>query len=251
MVLFSTVPCSEEHAGLAEQLSLAKWDATVTLRCDYADRYNLVADIIGNQRAYPYVTNGPRAATASIVPFPSAPLAEVGQGMLYKDALVTIGYSMESKNLVSESLEPSTEFLKLDHKGFRWGAADGEPLLEAEAPGKLVRGLNLVRTLYFVPAPLPIALLTSVGHTNETAYTSALLGLTFEPETLLYGSPVVARTITTANVEASTITLKFMFKPDGWNKFWRQKTQEYSTIFVANGDEYKNYPLGNFSDFLY
>lgn len=248
--MFSTVPCFEEHGGSNESLSLTKWDASTTLRCDYLDRYALVADIIGNQRPYPHIRNGPRAATASIVPFPASATTG-GQGLIYQDALVTIGYSMESKDFVSESLEPTAEFLKLDHKGFRWGARDGEPLLEAEAPGRLTRGLNLVRTLFFVRGPLPAELLTSVGKVNSGAYISRFLNLSFPTETLLYGAPVLSRTITTSEIEAWTITLKFMYKPDGWNRFWRQKTQDYAKIFIANGVEYKNYQLGNFSAFLY
>ena len=121
MVMFSAIPCAEEHPSYGEDASLEAWNASATLRCNWADRYALVTDIVGNSRPWPYIAGGPQAFSASIVPFASAPTAQLGQGMAYPHALVSVNYSMEAKNLISESIEPTAEFIKLDYKQFRSG----------------------------------------------------------------------------------------------------------------------------------
>ena len=119
-----------------------------------------------------------------------------------------------------------------------------------QSPGRLIRGLTISRTLYQVTA-LPIALITSIGKVNDADYISALLVLTFAAETLLYTPPNMNRTITTAGDKGWTVNMKFMYKPDTWNKFWRSTTQAYEAIFIAGGIEYKNYPLADFSSLLF
>ena len=249
MSLYSSITCYEEHGTATETRTLEDWTASVVVRCDWANRHSLVADVLGNRREWPHAANGPVAQTATINPAPTR-YGVTGQCINYIDALVTINYGTEKKDLISESLEPTAEFITLDYKRFRWGAANGTPLIEGEAPGKLVRGLSLVRTMYEVPAPLPISLIELPGSVNDANYTSTLLGLTFPTETLLYQPPNLSRTITTAGTDGFTLTLKFMYKKEGWNKFWRHETQQYERIFMVDGGQYDNYPLDDFSDFL-
>lgn len=246
------VACSEEHVSYSENFTLEDWSASVVLRCAWASRHALVADIVGNRRAWPHSGYGvvPLAQSAAVKP-DGAAYIEVGQACSYSDALVTINYGTKQLDLVAESLEPQVEFRTLDYRQFRWGAGDGDPLIEAEAPGKLIRGLSLVRTHYHLSS-IHASILTLPGSCNDAAYASTLLGLTFDEETLLFAPGPMNRTITTAGSKGWNVQLKFMFKASGWNKFWRAKTEDWEEIYqVGEADAYKNYPPDDFSAWLY
>lgn len=254
MAIYSpAVTCYEEYNTVRESWNLDSVTAEVTLRCAWANRHLLIADLIGNQRSWPHggFASPPKASSASLVAWDTA-YTSVGQSITYVDALVKVRYTHDAEDLISESIEPTADFITLDWKRFRWGAANGDALTEAEAPGKLRRGLSLVRTLYKVAPPLSTKLLTEIGKCNDAQYVSALLGLTFDEETLLFCPPHLTRTIRTDGSDGFNLTMKFMYKPEGWNKFWRAKNQAYEEIFnVAGGPAYKNHPLGDFSDFLF
>lgn len=259
MASYSSVACAEVHGTQQENWGTDGFSASVVLQCAWNLRHALMADLLAYARAWPHgsFTDPPRARTCSCVP-DGAAFSEDGQAVNYTyDALVTVNYSTSSPEtkddqLVSESLEPNAEFLRLDFRRFRWGSQTGDPILEDEAPGKLLKSLNLVRTHYQVAGPLPTALLSLIGSTNNAAYTSTLVDLTFEQDTLLYNPPSLSRTITTGGAKAWTIRMKFSHKPQGWNKFWRSKTQSYESIYeVGSASAYENYPQNNFSAFLF
>lgn len=227
---------------------------SVQLRVPYSSRYTLINELVGGRAPWPFGPGAfpPRAFSAACVPEGSDVLSDT-QGVVYNIALVTVNYSTKAKELISESLEPSAEFLTLDYRRFRWAAANGEPILENEAPGKLRHGLNLVRTLHDVAGPLPVSMLTLPGSCNNDDYTSTLLGLTFAEETLLFGTPNISRVIKTTGAEGFTIRLSFTHKPSGWNKFWRAKTEDYAEMFDVNGGgaRFINYPPEDYSDYLF
>lgn len=245
------VACYEEFRTQQEDWDLEGPTASVQLRCAWADRHNLIADLLGNSRDWPHgpYTNPPQAQRASISPFATTQ-ASVGQSITYDDALVSVEYGFDSRDLVSESLEPTAEFITLDHRRFRWGAADGPPLKQAEAPGKLRRGLTLQRTLYRQAPPLSTQLLTSVGGINDTAYVSSLLGLSFPQGTLLFTPPNLSISVQADGTDGYTIAMKFMYKPEGWNSFWRAESQAYEDIYLVGGAQYLNYPEVDMSDLL-
>lgn len=261
MIYSPTIQCAEEHGSVTENLDLDKAEAKVTLRCAYNDRWDLVGDLLGYLRPWPGCVgwaNPPRARKASIKSAGDCGHA-VGQGIVYEEALVDVDYSTESdtgdggeesgQDIVAESLEPTVEFLTLDHKRFRWSS--GDPLLEGEAPGMQVRSLAIKRTHYRVVPPLNAGLVSLVGYCNSAQYTSSLLGLTFAAQTLLFQPPSLSRKITTDGERAFDISMSFVYKPDGWNKFWRTKTQQYESIYDEDGNIVYNYPPGNFASFLY
>lgn len=254
MSFYSIVDCAEEHGSQRNNAALdSGTDCGVTLRCAWASRYDLIDDLISNRREWPHgsFSEPPQAYSCSCVPVPGAYLT-VGQTIEYEQALVTVNYSSQIKDLISESLEPTVEAQILDYKRFRWGAQDGDPLLEAEAPGRLVRGLTIARTLYEVPGPLPDILFDGPGFTNDVTYTSALLGKAFAAETLLFTPPTMNRVIKSSGTSAWTVALKFMYKKETWNKFWRAASGEYEEIFdIESGTAYKNNPPTDFSDVLY
>ncbi len=246
------ITCFEEFGTQKENLNVATSpEASVTLRCAWADRHALVQDLLANQRPWPNGTavNPPLAQRAAIKTFDTA-YTVVGQSIIYNTAIVEVNYGYEARDLFSESLEPTADFVTLDHRFFRWIAADGEPLKQGEAPGKLRRGLNFVRTLFNVSPPLSTQLLTAVGGVNNAPYASTSLGLTFPTETLLYTPPNITLTVDTLGSDGYTIAMKFMYRPEEWNKFWHAKTQDYEEIFLVGGVKYESYPLVDMSDLL-
>lgn len=254
MSTFSAIDCCEE-AGTAQE-NYAEINgimtASVTLRCAWEDRHLLAQDVVGNKRQWPkggFVL--PLAHSAAIVPVitPGA-VPQDGQEIVYGEALVTINYSSIVTDLVSHSIEPTAEFITLDYRRFRWGAADGLPLSEEEAPGFLLRGLNLVVTEMEVFPPLPGAYLTAPGGVNNAAVSSALLGLTFDAETLLFTPPSITMSRNTLGQVKTQVVKKFTYKPQGWNKYYRSVTNAWTSIFIAGGSEYKNYPPISFAGLL-
>lgn len=246
----------EVQGSLNESFSADGIDCSVQLYCPYDQRHDVLAEILGGRLYWPHgnFTKQPFAVSGSAIPF-DAKSGQDEQCLTYDLAVLTINYErkkVDPEQLVSESLEPTCEFITLNPAGFLWADATGDPLTEDEAPGRLVRGLNITRTVYNWEPPLPGGLLTNVGKVNTAAYTSAMLGLTFAAETLLFVPPVLDRTVMSDGEGAFNVNLKFSYKPEGWNKFWRAKTGSYEEIYSAElADVYKNYPLGDFAAFLY
>lgn len=251
---YSIIACNEIADSQQEGVSLKGGQtATVKLICTWENRHLLQADLVGNQRPWPHggFTVPPICVSTTCVGLPGTAFYQDGQAGYYAEAEVTANYSTDIVDLISETLEPNTEFLTLDYKRFRWGAANGLPLLEGEAPGILYKNMNIVRTVYNVPE-LPAAILTCMGCCNVASYSSAMLGLTFPAETLLFNPPSPTRTITNMSSGNWTLGLKFSYKPNGWNKFWNAKTQTWLRFYeVTSGLVYNNYPLADFSDLLY
>lgn len=254
MSTFSAIDCCEEAGTAQENYSEINgvMTASVTLRCTWANRHVLVQDVVGNKRQWPkggFVL--PLAHAAAIVPVitPGA-VPQDGQEIIYGDALVTINYSSIVTDLVSHSIEPTAEFITLDYRRFRWGAADGLPLAEEEAPGLLMRGLNLVVTEMEVFPPLPANYLTAPGSVNNAAVSSALLGLTFGAETLLFAPPSISMSRNTLGQVKTQVVKKFTFKPQGWNVYYRAITNSWESIFIADGAEFKSFPPISFAGLL-
>lgn len=242
-ITFSPVVACNEELGTAQESASLEGGitASVTLRCAYANRFLLANDLLSNLRAWPKApfTVPPRAQSCAIRP--AGDTTNLSQGISYEHALVTVNYGNKIVDLVSESLEPVTDFVTLDHHDFRWGSASGEPVLEREAPGKIRRFINLVRTYYNL-ATIPAGVLDLPGTCNDTAYTSSLLGITFGVETLMMGDPQLSQVITSAGSKGFNLTLKWTYNKEGWNKFWRSKDEDFVAMYHVGGAEYKNYP---------
>jgi len=244
----------EESGQISENFSPDGITCSVVLACAWSIRHDVVTDIVGGKEYWPHgsFVKRPFAVSAAIVPRP-AKGTTTGQSIDYPQALITVNYErkkLDPEQLASESLEPTAEFITQDHKRYVWGSSTGNPLTEAEAPGRIVRGLNLVRTIYKLPS-VPVSLLSLPGTCNDTSYVSSLLGLTFPAETLLFSPPTLDRTIETDGSEGFNLSLKFSYKPEGWNKFWRAESESYEEIYDTQSEAvYKNYPLADFSDWL-
>jgi hypothetical protein len=247
----SAVTCEEVHGSKKETAALTGFSASVSLKCTWADRFALIDDLISNERSWPYFAPA-KARQASITPvYAKYTTATGSQTCEYEDAIVSVNYSTEAdRDLVSESIEPTAEFRLLDYRNYRWSAANGLLLNENEAPGQLIRGINIVRTLYNRPF-VPSSLLLLPGTVNLAAYSSTLLGLTFAPETLLFGIQPITRSIKLSGSTGYNVTIKMSYKAATWNKFWNQKTNSYEPIYEYGGAVVKPYTPTSFSDFLF
>ena len=249
MVLFSPVftdqQVREEFGSAREDVSLEDWRAGVTLRVDWDVRYTLIADLLNNRRQWPYTTGytgsaTPRAQTCAMVPDLTT-FTQTEQGIIYAEALITVSYdSSVEEDLIAESLEPTAEFITLDYRNFQWD--DGTPLNEQEAPGKLLRGLNYSQQRFSLTS-IHADFYNLIGGVTDADHMSSLLGFTFPAETLLYEPPKSQRTITTQGDKGWNLTTNWKYKPEGWNKFWRAKTQTFGEIKKneVGTPTYKNY----------
>lgn len=251
----NTISCHEVVGTVVERYDDARgyMTASVTLRCAWADRHALVGEIVGERHAWikGSASVAPLAMTAAIEPVvsPGSP-GTAQQEVVYSHANVTINYSTLIADNFTESLEPTAEFVKLPHYLFRWGAGNGDPLREEEAPGKLIRRINLRRTELNI-AVIPPATFTLVGHTNSSPYSSPILGRTFGPETLLYAPPVATFKRDSAGVIKFDLTKNFTINEDGWNTYYRGFTGTYQKIHRAGvGTPHNSYPVSDLSPVL-
>lgn len=247
MANFSDViSCAEEAGSVQESYDDERGTlkASVTLRCAWGDRHLLVADVCGNRKAWPKgsASVAPLAATAAIVPVltPGSPSVS-GQEVEYGEALVTINYTTEIVDVVSESIEPYAEFITLDHKWFRWGSANGAALREEEAPGKLVRGINFVRTELNKTTLAP-ELISLIGSVNSSAVVGSIVSFTYAAGTLLYAPPSISYKKDSGGATKFDITKKFTYNANGWNKFFRSSSASWQAIYLAGGGVYNSYP---------
>lgn len=255
MGTYSLVSCDEEHGTVNANYSIEGGiQASVGLRVTNANKELLVDDLLSNQREWPHTgfTEKPRAYAASLTPVategPGGGAPSTGQTINYTHWIANVSYTTDpTRTLISESIEPSGEFVRLDHRLFRWNN-DNAPLLPGESPGILRRRLKLTRRLFQQPA-VPTAIL-SVGAVHNAAYASPLLGITFAANTLLLEPQPVERTITTAGSEGFNYTISFLYQPEGWNKYWRTDTQAWDSIKLADGTAYNSYPPTNLSALL-
>jgi hypothetical protein len=264
MADYSLIDCCEEHGTRKERINDNGANCSVTLRVDWDNRFALVADVVGLRRAWPALTawtRPPRARDADVVP-DGAKGFTLEQELIYQSALVTINYDSEVEDpsededqpelIITETLEPNQEFLTLDYRKFRWDNAVGDPLVEGEAPGRPLYSMNLVRDFQRWEPPLPAELLTGIGHVHDEEYVCARLGMTFAADTLLFIPPVLKHDVTTAGSEAFQGSIKFAYKPEGWNKFWRASKDQYAEIWSTDlAAVYENYPSADLSALLF
>jgi len=233
-----------------------RFSATRRLKCAWASRKTLAEELLETE--YPLIADtSAYCRQVSITPHPGKNTGS-GDESAYDYAIVTATWeTSEIEDLVSESLEPTAEFERLDHKLFRWENADGDALEKDEAPGRLIRGLEYVKTRY-KQASVPAAALSLIGCVNQAAVspvTPGLTGLSFAAETLLYQPPMLNRTIKTDGTGLWTITYRFTYRPNwdgatarGWNWYWWPAAQAYKQIYsLKTSSVYVNYPTGDFT----
>jgi hypothetical protein len=241
---WSSVDCTEENGTRSENYSMDGITCEVTLRVAEADKNALVEDLMLNGVwPDPYLLYPPQVksvvATGVTAVSPTTP----DQAFTYSDYLVKVSYSTdEAEDLIAETLEPETEFFRLDHTWFRW-KTDNAPLSPGEAPGLLVPKMKLTRQFYNRSA-VPSALLLG-GHVHNASYTSPTFGLTFAAQTLLLIPKPVNTKRTTAGGGGFEYGCSFLYNPAGWNKFLRANNYTFDQIIDNSGADYNSYTPSN------
>lgn len=152
--------------------------------------------------------------------------------------------------IVTESLEPSAEFIVVSGTALSFVARPGEPdSLPAEDNEVtiLARSIDWVYTIHQITT-MPTAFLSLVGFVNEFSVTSHSLNKTFFAETLLYQGATPRRIITTEGTEAWEVTLRFTAKRFSWNKWWKPGSgpdDEPQQVYTSAGP-YKPFPRADF-----
>ncbi len=249
MGYWSAIDCDEIHGTKSENAGVYDFTASVQLRCNWYDRVALVNDLLYAPRSWPDYGKC-IARTCAIKPL-DGEYTTIGQECVYKHAMVTVGYTTAADaDVITESIEPTSEFRILDHRLFRWASGTGQLINENEAPGVLVRGFNILRS--FKMDTVPASILSLPGSVNSGVYTSSLLGLSFAAETLLFGVNPITRVIKNlSGPSAFNVSVKFSYKDKTWNKFWNETAGAYQPIYLAGGAQYRPYPLADFSAYLF
>ena len=252
MGIFSSIDCSEAAGTSVENGDVNSGvNCQVVLQCAFADRWALINDILGTPRPWPKLTTGlvPYAVNASARPMNIDYTAD-GQIAAYSgDALVTVSYSTQIVDIAAESLEPSTDYQQINPLLFHWTNGNtGKSLSENESVPFLLRKLDIVRTRYRLTA-IPTQYLTCLGKVNQATYTSAILGLSFPAETLLFQPQGASRSFTNLTVSGWTVGARFSYNPNGWNKFWNTENQAFEFIYLtgAGTTPYKPHQLADFA----
>lgn len=249
---------TEEHGSPVESKEDGVFEATRILRCAWADRLTLMAEL--TNESYPYDTSQAASALGfGVEPAPGR--SSVGSGdkiIAYDDALVRVTYrspSSDSGELVdtyitTERLEPTITMIQLPYERFRWGAS-GDELLPDEAPTRQAHGMDyIVSHLNISPVGPPTydtfgAIVPLAGKVNDNAVVMRILPYTIGAGKLLCLNPLVTRN----GAGLFDFTYAFSIFQEGWNKFWRSSTLAWEEIYI-NGSPpvlYKNYPEGDFS----
>lgn len=239
--MYSIIACSEKHGTVQENFSILEApEASVTLQCDYADRYALVADLLLNRRPWPYYSAAflPLATTCQIRNIETNYTTDASQQLIYyTTSEVTVNYTSKFQDLYAEELEPTSEFQNVDNTLFRW--ASGAPLSENTEVGFLRRGLILAKTFFDVLDPLPQEFVDYVGFVNSDTIVNSM-GFEFTPETLLYCPPHLSRTVRFDSTNAWQLTTRFVYKKPypsidpfpGWNTFWNPTEGLHERIYA-------------------
>uniref|UniRef100_A0A6M3IKQ6 Uncharacterized protein n=1 Tax=viral metagenome TaxID=1070528 RepID=A0A6M3IKQ6_9ZZZZ len=201
------------------------------LKCAWADRYAVLMEVAGNGgQNYPYKTDMlARANGAGIMPFGKQSDSSSSPIAVYDYAIITVKYSTTTavklgSAWVTEELQPTSRLINVNMAGHNWIAPGSYPVVPADNIVKLETAFDYVVTYYHLTG-IPVAAYANCNKVNSGSVASWLLGLSFDPETLLYPRPIVIRTFDPGILSTFRLTYRFGFRPATWNKHLH--TNEY------------------------
>jgi hypothetical protein len=239
-----TVSHSEMIESPDENIASDRITIVRTLKCSWDNRYQLAQELMGYIQfagvttiihlPHRYIPTGGYVGELRV----SEILGIKGFGALvenpvsteyaeYHEALITVKYTTPdyipttgdpAVPLISESIEPTTEFFTYNHKNFYWDSAGEKPMEAFEAPGGIVSMFDWVYTIHRA-LTIPQPLLDAVGYTNSKELTSRSLGRTFEKESLVLRNPSTQREHTSMGITMWQITVRLTYRSKEWNKF--------------------------------
>lgn len=162
---------------------------------------------------------------------------------------------------VSENLEPTAEFYTFPTQKLWWDEAHTIPLIQEEAPGLIVKMMEWTRTRHRV-IQTHVDCVNLMGCVNKDPIVSDRFGFPFPAETLLYTSPRLEQIVMPDGVKCMDLVTKFMYREQGWNRFFRAGqtvqipleptwTFEWKSLYDAAGHLLKPYPPADFKNLLW
>lgn len=179
----------------------------------------------------------------------------------YKTAKLTVNYTIQdfdpnqqdedAVKYADEELSTAAEFLTLPSTSLFWDAGGTLPLGTEANVSRLIRMMEWVFTFTELDT-IPQGLLINTGTVNDVSVLSRSLGITFPAETLLYNGSRSSRELFIEGARAWRTALRFTFRPQGWNKFFRDDviSQAPVAVFKAGGGVHKPYLPINFQSEL-
>jgi len=255
----TTIEFEELDGSPTISADLDKVELERTFKVAWDDRFAFIAQIWGQPDEF---ETGAYCYHCLIRPMPGKTKNESSDDgyCSYEFAIVEARYSSAAHTMVSESFEPSAEFITLDASDFRWGSAEGDKLKSEEAPGKLIVTLDYVMMWKNLSA-IPTDALNLIGCVNSAIVNPSkvnpiLIDLDFEPQTLLYHPPIIQRVWDFIQGQAAyDLTYRFTYRPNrqggeakGWNWIWRAATGQYEQIYSRTTEQPVNiYPVVSFA----
>ena len=234
------VPFTELSGSPTEEFTDDGFSATRRLKCAWDDRFRLARQLLGGVNAHgvlrfgqPYLgDSAARVSGVRIRPFAASAIdASEGddQRGAYAEAELTVQYTtpsagagQDTDKLIEEHVTISKEFLTVPGEELFQqpangnGNGQGEPI--GEPPGILIPMMAWSYTRRQLLS-VPQAAATLIGHVNSATMTSPSLGLSFQPETLLYENISLRRTAGIDETPTWDVTWTLVHRPRGWNIF--------------------------------
>lgn len=242
--------------------------ATRTFVVPWDDRYTYRGQLLSLPGAiYPYNSElfEARCRSVSVTPFGAYTRMEPSGMLSYPNATIVAEYSTavagspesdpdDPNSIISETFEPTMEFLTLDYNGFFWDPFGSQlPLQADEAPGILVQGAKYTVTRHNLAFIRP-EILSWAGSCNSLPMSMLLLGsppITFAAEQVIYMTPSINIERAPDGTRRYSATLPFAWKNiPSWNRFFHAANYDsadpdaaWSSIYKAGGgDAVKPYP---------
>ena len=247
-------PVSEEEDSYSENISPSSWTPRVTLRCPYENRYDLVNAV--SYREWPHGPNGalvikPLATNFSIagdgVPADGTKNNDT-EAFDYIDALVTCNYEQvlagsgpqsNSFDFFTESVEPTIEQLRMPHEQLFWEDPTGQGrivgLSPDQTPTQPLYRERYRRTYFGVTVPLIDDFSILQNHINTNPVDSPLLGITYDPLTVLYTHRELDYNLRTDGSQSANLSVNFMWRQETWRKHWNWEFMDFVGIQNSEG----------------
>ena len=261
-----TISYTEKAPSPKEYLTAGNVEVERKLLCAWANRLVLCRQLLGywyGAYYYPpdkYIPSGNErvydvyAYECSVEPIGT-----------YTSALVTVRYKYmdmysigDDTVLISESVEPASEFKTLTKTGLFFGTGGDKVALgeDVEAPAMIIRMFDWVYTLHGVWS-LSDAYYDLPGKVNNATVYSRALDRTFPAETLLCSNPSASRELSRYGDNFWTITYRFTYRnlgtladPKGWNYWLRTDNADVDGLdFERLTDGTDNVPIYTLADF--
>jgi len=189
--------------------------------------------------------------SVDIEPFGQSSAAAATQ-IAYDYAILTVTYEESPSTtrdfirlIVDEEIQPATEFLTVPNRRLYWDNGQADQLETDEAPGVLISSYSWTVTIKRLPRlPNKATLFDLVGRSNAAGMYSVLQDVvqTYAAETVLYGAPSIRSYRDYLGRTIYDLTLNFMVRPGGWNKFYKAGTLTPARIYDDGGAIVYPYP---------